>query len=115
MTAPQCKEQVSDSTGFHFFQCRNKAKYVDPEAPNNGLVFCGTHSPEKRAERRAKRPMTEFERSMARHKREREYLEAMEAVVKEARTVSFRSIFDPEFKSLAENLRKLDALIKEQS
>lgn len=74
--SPRCQESVPDVSGFHRFQCTNRAKYGP---------FCGIHSPEKKAERAAKRPPTDFERRLARAQREADERDALEEVLLYAR------------------------------
>jgi hypothetical protein len=86
-----CKAKLYGSTSYRGYQCANRAKYGD---------FCGTHSPEKKAERAAKRGPTwndlEFNRS-----------EKRQEVIARARDLCAR--FDGvEFEPLRQTLLKLD-------
>ena len=76
MSKKICIKKVVDSTGYHFYPCANVAKYGD---------YCGVHSPEKRAERAAKRGPSKWERECAMRK---EYREALDAVLREARVAA---------------------------
>lgn len=70
-----CVEEVTSHSGWDRSRCPNKAKYGD---------YCGTHSPERRAERAKKRGPTLYERESAMRK---EYRAALDEVLREARDI----------------------------
>ena len=73
MTKNHCIEQVTGFTGLHRMPCRNPKKHGD---------YCGIHSPERKAARRAKRGPSRWERECAARKR---YDEALDTVLATAR------------------------------
>ncbi len=78
----KCKASVSGPGGFHTYPCSNLARYGD---------FCGIHCPEKRAERAAKRGPTQWEKDCAERDQRRRELDALKALLAEARTVVHRT------------------------
>ncbi len=42
-TTIQCKATVADHTGFHFYPCRNKAKYLVEFPDGSKKCYCGKH------------------------------------------------------------------------
>ena len=74
MSVKRCEARVRDSGGYHPYPCANPAKYGD---------YCGQHSPEKRAERAAKRGPTKWERECAARKRYREALTSLREALAE--------------------------------
>ncbi len=60
MEKEKCKTMVSDPGGWHFYRCSRNAKYGE---------YCGTHSPEKIAERKEKRGPNQYQKEVAREKK----------------------------------------------
>lgn len=71
-----CIELVGDSAGWRSSQCTNRKKFGD---------YCGTHSPEKKAERRKARGPTQFELEVAAARKRADRRQRLEAVVAAAR------------------------------
>lgn len=78
MSTKRCVEDIASAGGYQLFTCPNPAKYGD---------YCGTHCPERRAARAAKRGPSKWERECAARKR---YDVALDAVLAAAREISYR-------------------------
>lgn len=75
----RCAGRVWDSGHWHSWQCTHPAKHGD---------YCGQHSPEKKAERAARRGPSKFERESAMRQ---EYRDALDAVLREARGAAYHT------------------------
>ena len=100
--ATRCKQQVTDTLGWHFYPCGRKAI-------RDG--FCRIHHPEERAARAAKRGPTKFERELTQMASNRAVDAAREQVVSAARAYLGGTGHDGHIR---EALEKLDALLQEE-